>query len=129
MATNLDELMRQALEDLCGGKTNAQRRHEVAAKIDYHEQTLYQIINSIPNSRTGKPNTVASRLRKKLDEEFPGWMSPKTISFPAKHDAITQRILNILEGADEETRLDCLQAVQRIVEGRTAALRSRASGE
>jgi SOS-response transcriptional repressor LexA len=51
-------------------------RHAVADAIDANEQSLYQIVSEIKDSKTGKAKGVGPRLRAKLDAHYPGWMSP-----------------------------------------------------
>lgn len=129
MAGDSDERMRAALERLCGGPKNPLRRKEVASLLGVHEQTLYQVIAGVRESKTGKPKSIGKQLREKLDAKFPAWLDGSPAALPPRADAITRRILATLDGIDDDTRLDCLQAIQAIVEARKSIIRARASGE
>lgn len=48
-------------------------REKVADEIQSSEQTLYQIIKGVKDSRTGTPKGVGPNLRKRLDTRYPGW--------------------------------------------------------
>lgn len=48
-------------------------REKVADEIQSSEQTLYQIIKGVKDSRTGTPKGVGPSLRKRLDSRYPGW--------------------------------------------------------
>lgn len=48
-------------------------REKVADEIQSSEQTLYQIIKGVKDSRTGTPKGVGPSLRKRLDARYPGW--------------------------------------------------------
>lgn len=50
-------------------------RTVVADKIGANEQSLYQIVTGVKDSKTGKPKGVGPSIRKRLDEHYPGWMS------------------------------------------------------
>jgi hypothetical protein len=50
-------------------------REIVADEIDSSEQTLYQIIKGIKDSKSGKPKSVGPSLRKRLDKRYPDWLS------------------------------------------------------
>ena len=49
-------------------------RVEVADRLDYNEQTLYQIANGI-KLKSGKPRAVGRALREALDKHYPGWLA------------------------------------------------------
>lgn len=50
-----------------GGRTT------VADEIKSSDQTLYQIVRGVKDSKTGTPKGVGPSLRKRLDERYPGW--------------------------------------------------------
>lgn len=50
-------------------------RAAVADAIGSSEQTLYQIVSKVKDSKTGKPKSVGPSLRKRLDEKYPNWLS------------------------------------------------------
>lgn len=50
-----------------GGRAN------VADEIKSSDQTLYQIIKGVKDSKSGTPKGVGPSLRKRLDERYPGW--------------------------------------------------------
>ena len=130
MQNNSDEAMRKALENLCGGLDNPARRKEVAAKLEMNEQGLYQILFRKPDSRTKKPKGVGPKLRAKLDEKFPDWLSSAdVISFGRRYDAVTRHILELLESASEDERFQCFLAVQETLREQRAMKAQRKSGE
>jgi hypothetical protein len=49
-------------------------RVEVADKLGYNEQTLYQIANGI-KLKSGKLRAVGRALREALDKHYPGWLA------------------------------------------------------
>ena len=130
MQTDSDEAMRKALENLCGGLYNPARRKEVAAKLEMNEQGLYQILFRKPDSRTKKPKGVGPKLRAKLDEKFPDWLSrADVVSFGRRHDAVTRHILELLETATEEERFACFLAVQETLFKQRAMKSTKRAGE
>lgn len=130
MQNNSDEAMRKALENLCGGLDNPARRKEVAAKLGMNEQGLYQILFRKPDSRTGKPKGVGPKLRAKLDEVFPEWLSrTDVVPLERRHDAVTRHILQLLASATEEDRFQCFLAVQETLRQQRANKTPKRSGE
>lgn len=49
-------------------------RIKVADEIGVNEQSLYQILQRVPHSNTGKPRSVGPSIRRKLSTRYPGWM-------------------------------------------------------
>lgn len=48
-------------------------REAVADEIGSSEQTLYQIVKGVKDSKTGTPKGVGPSLRKRLDARYAGW--------------------------------------------------------
>lgn len=69
--TKLDPLA-AALARLCakeGGHV------AVADRIGMNDQSVYQVINGIRDSKTKNPKSVGSRMRKALDQNYPDWLT------------------------------------------------------
>ena len=48
-------------------------REVVADEIKSSEQTLYQIVKGVKDSKSGTPKGVGPSLRARLDQRYPGW--------------------------------------------------------
>jgi hypothetical protein len=75
------DLAVEALRRLVGA--SAAKRKEIAAALDFNEQSIYQIVAGVPLV-SGRPRTVGRRLREKLDAHYPGWLdaSPAAVARP-----------------------------------------------
>lgn len=59
-------------------------RIKVADEIGVNEQSLYQILQRVPHSNTGKPRSVGPSIRRKLSARYPGWMEMDSPTSPAR---------------------------------------------
>lgn len=61
-------------------------RRAVADTLDMSEQTIYQVESGIADSKTGKPKGVGPKMRSRLNEHYPGWLTLRVANIAADED-------------------------------------------
>ena len=67
----------------------------VADLLEVNDQTIYQILKGI-QLPSGRPKGVGPKLRKKLDQHFPGWASTAATPAPPALDQSLKVVLAAL---------------------------------